>query len=86
MKEEVTKLQVPVDDVLLVDVGHPIAQLRHVVAHLRLGDRDPRLLDVHQRLERAVLQHNVDVLRVFKVFEELDNISVRETRMELNLS
>ena len=84
-EEEVAKLQVPVDDVLLVDVGHPVAQLSHVVAHLRLGDGHPRLLDVHQRLEGAVLQHDVNVLRVFKVFEELDDISVREAGVELNL-
>lgn len=84
-EEKVAKLQVPVDDVLLVDVGHPLAQLRHVVAHLGLRHRHPRLLNVHQRLEGAVLQHDVDVLRVFKVFEELDDISVGETRVELNL-
>jgi len=84
-EEEVAKLQVPVDDVLLVDVGHPVAQLRHVVAHLGLRHRHPRLLNVHQRLEGAILQHDVDVLRVFKVFEELDNISVSETGVELNL-
>ena len=40
---------------------------------------------MHKRLQGAVLEHDVDVLRVFKVLEELDDISVREAGVELNL-
>lgn len=40
---------------------------------------------MHQRLQGAVLEHDVDVLRVFKVLEELDNIPVGEARVQLDL-
>ena len=40
---------------------------------------------MHKRLQGAVLEHDVDVLRVFKVLEELDNIPVGEARVQLDL-
>ena len=39
---------------------------------------------MHQRLQGAVLEHDVDVLRVFKVLEELDNILVGEAGVQLD--
>ena len=40
---------------------------------------------MHKRLQGAVLEHDVDVLRVFKVLEELDNIPVGEAGVQLDL-
>ena len=40
---------------------------------------------MHKRLQGAVLEHDVDVLSVFKVLEELDNIPVGEARVQLDL-
>ena len=45
-----------------------------------------RFQNVDKRLAGAVLQHDVDVLIVFKVFEELDNVPVLEAAVKLNLT
>ena len=45
-----------------------------------------RFQNVDKRLSGAVLQHDVDVLIVFKVFEELDNVPVLEAAVKLNLT
>ena len=74
------------DDVLAVDVLHSLHQLGHVVTSLRLCHRHPALEDVNQRLPGAVLQHDVDVVSVLKVLEELYYVFVSERAMKLNFT
>ena len=74
------------DDVLTVDVLDPLAQGGHVVAGLRLCHCHSRLQDVNQRLPGAVLQHDVDVVPVLEVFEELYYILVTQRTVKLDFS
>ena len=74
------------DDALAVDVLHALHQLGHVVPGLRLRHRHPALQHVHQRLPGAVLQHDVDVVSVLKVLEELYYVFVSQRAMKLNFT
>ncbi len=74
------------NDVLRVDVLHPVHQLAHVEARLRLRHHVTRLEHMHQRLPGTVLQHNVDIVRVLKVLDELYNVLVSEGAVELYLA
>ena len=71
------------DDVLRVDVLHPVHQLLHVVAGLDLGDHVAGLEHVHQGPFGAVLQHDVDVVRVLKVLDELHHVLVDQVSEKL---
>ena len=59
-----------------MDVLHAVHKLLHVVPGLDLGDHMPGLEHVHQGPFGAVLQHDVDVVRVLKVLDELYNVLV----------
>ena len=82
MGEEEAFLILICGDVLAVDVLHALDQLGHVVAGLRLRHRHPALQDVDQRLPGAVLQHDVVVVSVLKVLEELYYVFVSERAMK----
>ena len=82
MGEEEASLILICGDVLAVDVLHALDQLGHVVAGLRLRHRHPALQDVDQRLPGAVLQHDVVVVSVLKVLEELYYVFVSERAMK----
>ena len=66
------------DDVLAMDVFHPVTQGRHVVTCFWLRHRATCLQHVYQRLPAAILQHDVDVVPILEVFEELYNIFVSQ--------
>ena len=74
------------NDVLAVDVLHPGAESGHIVSCLRLRHSHAALEHVDQGLPAADLQHDVDVVRVLEVFEELDNILVSERPVQLYFS
>ena len=74
------------DDVLAVDVLHALHQLGHVVPGLRLRHRHAALQDVDQGLPGAVLQHDVDVVSVLEVLEELYYVFVSERAVKLNFT
>ena len=61
-------------------------KLGHVVPGLGLRHRHPALQDVHQGLSGAVLQHDVDVVSVLKVLEELYYVFVSQRAMKLNFT
>lgn len=85
-EEEIAKLEITVDDVLAVDVVHPGAERRHVVACLRLRHRHATLEHVDQRLPAAVLQHDVDIVTILEMFEKLNNILVSQRAMKLDFT
>ena len=74
------------DDVLTVDVLHPLTQGGHVVPGLRFSHRHPCLEDVDQGLPGAVLQHDVNVVPVLEVFEELYYVLVTQRTVKLDFS
>ena len=74
------------DDALAVDVLHAVHQLGHVVPGLGLRHRHPALENVDQGLPGAVLQHDVDVVSVLKVLEELYYVFVSQRAMKLNFT
>ena len=65
-----------------MDVLHALDQLGHVVPGLWLRHRHSALQDVDQRFPGTVLQHDVDVVSVLKVLEELYYVFVSERAME----
>ena len=74
------------DDALAVDVLHAVHQLGHVVPGLGLRHRHPALEDVDQGLPGAVLQHDVDVVPVLEMFEELYYVFVAQRTVKLDFS
>ena len=74
------------NDVLAVDVLHALDQLGHVVSSLGLRHRHPALEHVDQGLPGAVLQHDVDVVAVLEVLEELYHVFVSQRAVKLNFT
>ena len=78
VEEDVSQLEVPVDDLGLVDVLAPEEDLIHQVSRLRLRDGLSSLVELHERPPPAQLEHNVDKVGVLKVGEKLDDVLVGE--------
>ena len=78
VKEDISQLEVPVDDLGLVDVLATEQNLIHEVSRLRLRDGLSPLVQLHQRPPPAQLEYNVHEIGVLEVGEKLDNIFMGE--------
>ena len=85
-KEQVSKLQVAMDDLLGVDVLDGLHQLVDVVAGLDLVKLLTALNQVCQGLIGADVQHDVDILFVLEVAIEADDVLVIKRPVNLNLT
>ena len=85
-EEQVSKLEVAVDDLLGVDVLDGLHQLVDVVAGLDLVKLLTAFNQVCQGLIGADVQHDVDILLVFEVSIEADDVLVIERPVNLNLT
>ena len=85
-KEQVSQLEVAMDDFLGVDVLDGLHQLVDVVAGLDLVKSLTALDQVCQGLICADVQHDVDVLLVLEVAIEADDMLVIERPVNLDLT
>ena len=85
-EEQVSKLEVAMDDLLGVDVLDGLHQLVDVVAGFDLVKLLTALNQVCQGLICADVQHDVDILLVFEVAIEADDVLVIERPVNLNLT
>ena len=85
-KEQVSKLEVAMDDFLGVDVLDGLDQLVDVVAGLDLVKLLAALNQVCQGLIGADVEHDVHILFVLEVSIEADDVLVIERPVNLNLT
>ena len=85
-KEQVSKFEVAMDNLLGVDVLDGLHQLVDVVAGLDLVKLLAALNQVCQGLIGADVQHDVDILLVLEVAIEADDVLVIERSVNLNLT
>lgn len=78
VEEDVAELEIPVDDLVLVEVLDPQEDLLHEVSGLRLGDGLSPLVQLHHGASAAELEDDVDKVVVLEVAEELDDVDVVE--------
>ena len=85
VEEDVSQLEIPVDDLGLVDVLAAEEDLVHEVPRLGLRDGLPSLVELHERPPPAELEHDVDKVGVLEVGEQLDDVLVGERLVQHNL-
>lgn len=85
-QEEVSKLEVAVNDLARMDVLHCQDELVDIVAGFHLVESLAALDQVRQRLVRADVQHDVHILFVFKVAVEADDVLVGERAMNFDFT
>ena len=85
-KEQVSQLEVAMDDFLGVDVLDGLHQLVDVVAGLDLVKLLMALNQVCQGLIGADVKHDVDILFVLEVAIEADDVLVIKRPVNLNLT
>ena len=85
-KEQVSQLEVAMDNLLGVDVLDGLHQLVDVVAGFDLVKLLAALNQVCQGLIRADVQHDVDILLVLEVAIEADDVLVVERPVNLDLT
>lgn len=76
VQEEITKLQVSVDDLMGVHVVAATDELDHEVASFRFSEAFAATEHVHKRAIMAQLEGQVDVVAVLETIEEGDDIGV----------
>ncbi|KAH3661388.1 hypothetical protein OGAPHI_006795 [Ogataea philodendri] len=86
VKEDVSKLQVSVDDSSSVQVFDSTDDLNHEKSHFWFTQNFSGLEKVHQRLMRTNLQQNVDINIVFETVNELDNVGMRHALVDFDLT
>ena len=74
------------NDILLMHISHALHQLVDVVPSFHFVKTLAATQKVGQGLVLADVQHQIDVLRVFEVAIEADNILMRERIVNLNLT
>ena len=85
-KEQVAQLEVSVDDLARVDVLDGVDELRDVVSGLNLMQALASLDKIREGLVGADVEHDVDVLFVFEVAVEADDVLVVERAMDFDLT
>ena len=85
VEEDVSQLEIPVDDLGLVDVLAAEEDLVHEVPRLGLRDGLPSLVELHERPPPAELEHDVDKVGVLEVGEQLDDVLVGERLVQHDL-
>ena len=83
--EDVAQLEVPVDDVVRVEVGQRGRQLEDVLAHLGLRERAARAQQLGERLALAELEQDVHVVGVLEAPPEAHDVPVRELPVDADL-
>ena len=85
VEEDISQLEIPVDDLGLVDVLAPEEDLIHEVSRLWLRDGLSSLVQLHERPPPAQLQNHVNEVGVLEVGEELDDVLVGELLVQDDL-
>jgi hypothetical protein len=66
-----------------VDVDHGPHQLSDVDSSLKLSESFASLGQIFERVVAAVLEQDVDVLSIFEGVDELDDVAMSETLVDL---
>ena len=85
VEEYISQLEIPVDDLGLVDVLAPEEDLIHEVSRLWLRDGLSSLVQLHERPPPAQLEHHVHEVGVLEVGEELDDVLMSELLVQDDL-
>jgi hypothetical protein len=85
VEKDVSQLEIPMNDLVLVQVLAPEQDLVHEVSRLWLRDGLPPPVQLHEGPAPAQLQDHVDKVVVLKVGEELDNVRVRKGLVQRDL-
>jgi hypothetical protein len=84
VQEEVTKFQIPMDDLVSVHVVACADELDHEKASFGFGESATAAQHVHERSRGAELKRHVDIVIVFEALLEVDDVGVLERAMDLN--
>jgi hypothetical protein len=85
-EEQVSELEISVDDLVLVNVFHTLDELLDVVASFELVKTLASSHQVTKGLIVADVEHNVDVVFVFEVAVEANNVFVTQGAMDLDFT
>ena len=85
VEEDISQLEIPVDDLGLVDVLAPEEDLIHEVSRLWLRDGLSSLVQLHERPPPAQLENHVHEVGVLEVGEELDDVLMSELLVQDDL-
>ena len=84
IQEEVTKFQIPGDDLVGVHVVACADELDHEKASFGLGKSATAAQHVHERSRGAEFKRHVDIVIVFEALLEVDDVGVLERAMDFN--
>lgn len=85
-EEKVSKLEISVDNLVLMNVFHALNELLDVVTSFKLVQTLASSHQVTKRLIVANIEHNVDVVFVFEVTIEANDVFVAERAMDLDFT
>ena len=80
-EKQVAQFEIPVNDVVVVQILDAQSDLSHEVTRFWFGDGLAPLVQLHQRTAATQLQQDVHVLVVLEETEELDDVVVFERLM-----
>lgn len=86
VNKNVTQLEIPMDDALLVYIDDRLYDLTNINPSFELSEPLPSLGEVLQGIISTILQQDIDVLLIFKGIDKLDNMLVLQRLMNLNLN
>ena len=86
VNKNVTQLEIPMDDTLLVYIDDRLHDLTNINPSLELSEPLPSLGEVLQGIIPTILQQDIDVLLILEGIDKLDNMLVLQRLMNLNLN
>lgn len=86
VNKNVTQLEIPMDDALLVYIDDRLHDLTNINPSFELSEPLPSLGEVLQGIIPTILQQDIDVLLILKGIDKLDNMLVLQRLMNLNLN
>lgn len=86
VNKNVTQLEIPMDDALLVYIDDRLHDLTNINPSFELSEPLPSLGEVLQGIVPTILQQYIDVLLILKGIDKLDNMLVLQRLMNLNLN
>lgn len=86
VNKNVTQLEIPMDDALLVYIDDRLHDLTNINPSFELSEPLPSLGEVLQGIIPTILQQDIDVLLILEGIDKLDNMLVLQRLMNLNLN
>ncbi len=86
VNKNVTQLEIPMDDALLVYIDDRLHDLTNINPSFELSEPLPSLGEVLQGIISTILQQDIDVLLILEGIDKLDNMLVLQRLMNLNLN